>query len=151
MSWTGLESLLDITRNNAIRFFIPYVLAKQPQGLLQGQQRDIRQTPKYNQQTKLLIRMIMGYGYRESYRELFKELKVLPFSSQNIFYLLLFVVNNKDYFVSNAVYNNISISQRSDLHLPQVTLAMHQKGVYYSGIKIFNGLPKTMKIYLQQA
>jgi hypothetical protein len=31
------------------------------------------------------------------------------------------------------------------LHLPQVTLAMYQKGVNYSGIKIFNGLPKALK------
>ena len=33
----------------------------------------------------------------------------------------------------------------NDLHLPQVSLAMYQKGVYYPGIKIFNGLPKAIK------
>jgi hypothetical protein len=41
--------------------------------------------------------------------------------------------------------------KKRDLHLPQVTLAMHQTGVYYSGIEIFNGLPKAIKTYLQQA
>ena len=30
-------------------------------------------------------------------------------------------------------------------HLPQATLAMYQKGVYYSGIKVFNGLPRALK------
>jgi len=50
----------------------------------------------------------MGYGYRETCRELFKELKILTLSSQYIFSLLLFVVNNKNYFVSNSVYHNIN-------------------------------------------
>jgi hypothetical protein len=40
---------------------------------------------------KRVIRIIMGYGYRESCREY-------------IFSLLLFIVNNRDYFVSNNEY-----------------------------------------------
>jgi len=63
----------------------------------------------------------MGYGYRESCRELFKELKILTLSSQYIFCLLLFVVNNRDYFVSNNVYRNINTRRKNDLHLPQVS------------------------------
>jgi hypothetical protein len=35
--------------------------------------------------------------------------------------------------------------KKNDLHLPQVSQAMYQKGVFYSGIKIFNGLPKALK------
>jgi hypothetical protein len=88
----------------------------------------------------------MGCGYRETC----KELQILPRSSQYIFYLVLCVVNNRDYFVSSVVYYNNNTRQTSDLHLHQVTIAMHQKGVYYSGIKIFNGLPKAIKTYLQQ-
>jgi len=63
----------------------------------------------------------MGCGYRESCKELFKELKILALSSQCIFSLLLFVVSNRDCFVSNSVYNNINTKQRNDLHLSQVT------------------------------
>jgi hypothetical protein len=48
---------------------------------------------------KRVIRIIMGYGYRESCRELFRELKILTLSSQYILSLLLFVVNNRYYFV----------------------------------------------------
>jgi hypothetical protein len=48
---------------------------------------------------KRVIRIIMGYGCRESCTELFEELKILTLSSQYIFSLLLFVVNNRDYFV----------------------------------------------------
>ena len=72
----------------------------------------------------------MGYVYSETCRKLFKELKTLTLSSQYIFSLLLFVVNNRDYFVSNSVYHNINTRQKNYLHLPQVHLAMYQKGVY---------------------
>ena len=59
--------------------------------------------------------------------------------------MLLFVANNRNYFVSNNVYHNINTSRKNYLHLPHVSLAMYQKGVYYSVIKIFNGLPKAIK------
>jgi hypothetical protein len=52
---------------------------------------------------KRVIRIIMGYGYRESCRELFKELKISTLSSHYIFSLLLLVVNNRDYFVTNII------------------------------------------------
>jgi hypothetical protein len=35
---------------------------------------------------------IMGYGYRESCRELFKELKILTLSSQYILFILFVIV-----------------------------------------------------------
>ena len=46
----------------------------------------------FKMQKRVVIRVIMGCGYRESCRELFKELKILPLSSQYIFTLLLLVV-----------------------------------------------------------
>jgi hypothetical protein len=59
----------------------------------------------------------------------------------------LFVFNNRDYFVSNSVHHNINTQQRHDLHLPHLSLAKYHKQVYYSGIKIFNGLPKKIKYF----
>jgi hypothetical protein len=76
---------------------------------------------------KRVIRIMMGCGYRESCRELFKELKILPLSSQYTFSLLLFVVNNRDYFVSNSAYHSNNTRQRNYLHLLWVTLTMCQK------------------------
>jgi hypothetical protein len=61
---------------------------------------------------KRVMRIIMGYGYRESCRVLFKELKLLTLSSQYIFSLLLFIVSIRDYFVSNSVYHNINTRQK---------------------------------------
>ena len=94
---------------------------------------------------KKVIRIIMGCGYRESCRELFKELKILTLSSPYIFSLLLFVVNKRDYFVSNSVYHNINTRPKKKLCLPQLSMSRYQKGVYNSGINIFNGLPKASK------
>jgi len=50
-----------------------------------------------------------------------------------------------NYFTPNSVFNDRNTRHRNDLHLPQETLAMYQKGVYYLGIKIFNGLPRALK------
>jgi hypothetical protein len=51
---------------------------------------------------KRVIRIIMGYGYRESCRELLKELK-LTHSSQYIVSLLLFVVNNYSNYLCSLI------------------------------------------------
>jgi hypothetical protein len=94
---------------------------------------------------KRVIRILVGYGCREYCRQLFKELKILTLLSQYIFSLLLFVVNNRDYFVSNSVYDNINTRWKNYLHLPYISLAIYQKGVYYSCIKIFTGFPKQLR------
>jgi len=78
-------------------------------------------------------------------RELFKDWKILTLLSQYIFSLLLFTVNNRDYFLSNSVYHNINTRRKNYLHSPQVSLGMNQKGIYYSGITIFNGVPNAIK------
>jgi len=94
---------------------------------------------------KRVIRTMMGCGYRESCRKLFVELKILSLATQYIFSLLLFVVNI-NYFIPSSLYRDSNTRHRNDLHLPQATtLAMYQKGVYYSGINVFNGLPRTLK------
>ena len=78
---------------------------------------------------KRVLRMMVGAGYRDSCRELFKELKILTLSSQYILSLLLFVVQNRGYFTSNSSFHNINTRQKNDLHLPQVSLTVYQKGV----------------------
>jgi len=60
--------------------------------------------------------------------------------------LLLFVVQNKNFFLTNNENHNIDTSQRNNLYLPQANLAIYQKGAYYLGIKIFNNLPLEIKI-----
>jgi len=84
-------------------------------------------------------------GHRESCRILFVELKILPLASQYIFSLQLFVVNNMNYFIPNSVFYDSNTRHRNDLHLPQTTLAMYKKAVYYLGINVLNGLSRALK------
>jgi hypothetical protein len=45
----------------------------------------------------------------------------------------------------NSFYEQINTRYKLDLHVPLVNLSKVQKGVYYSGIKLFNSLPLSIK------
>jgi hypothetical protein len=87
-----------------------------------------------------------GCGNRVSYRNLFKKLEILPLTSQYMLSLLMFVVKNKNFLLTNNENHNIDTRQRNNLYLPQTNLTIYQKGAYYSEIKIFNNLPLEIKI-----
>jgi hypothetical protein len=55
--------------------------------------------------------------------------------------LLMFVVPNKNLFSTSIANHNLDTRQRNNLDLPQANLTIHQKGVYYLGLIIFNNLP----------
>jgi len=86
-----------------------------------------------------------GCGNRVSCRNLFKKLNILPLTSQYMLSLLMFVVQNKNFFLTNNESHNIDTRQRNNLYLPQPILTIYQKGAYYLGIKIFNNLPLEVK------
>jgi len=87
-----------------------------------------------------------GCGNRVSCRNLFRKLEILPLTSQYMLSLLMFVVQNKNFFITNNKNHNIDTRQRNYLYLPQANLNIYQKGAYYSGIQIFNNLPLEIKI-----
>jgi hypothetical protein len=103
------------------------------------------QSPVIFKMQERVIGILMEIGYRESCRGLFKDLKILPFSLQYILSLLLFVVLNRCYFAPNSVSHNFNTRQRNNLHLSHVSLTMYQRGVFYSGIGVFNALPSPVK------
>ena len=78
-------------------------------------------------------------------REHFKNLKILPLQSHYILSLLLFVIDNGDYFKVNSEIHNINTRNKSKLHLPISNLSVYQKGTYYTGIRVFNSLPSQKK------
>jgi hypothetical protein len=59
--------------------------------------------------------------------------------SQYTFSLLTFVTNNRDHFLIHSEIRSINTRYSYNLHLPIANLNIYQKGVYYLGIKIFNG------------
>jgi hypothetical protein len=94
------------------------------------------------------IRIIMGCSNRESCRNWFKELNILPLMSQYTLSLLTFVSNNKGQNFTHCEILHTNTRHTSNLHSRRTQMNIYQKGVYYSGIKIFNCLPQDIKTYI---
>ena len=94
---------------------------------------------------KGIVRIITNSDNKDSCHNLFKKLCVLPLQSQYILSLLMFVVKNKDLFKTNSDIHSFNTRFNHDLHIPIANLAVFQKGVRYSGIKVYNHLPLTLK------
>ena len=87
----------------------------------------------------------MNSNRNVSCRQLFKDLNILPIQSQYIYSVLLFVTKNNNQFLSNSQVHKINKRQTFDLYVPTANLTIYQKGVCYSGIKIYNHLPTAIK------
>jgi hypothetical protein len=95
---------------------------------------------------KKIIRIMAGCRYRGSCRKLFINLEVLPLPSQYIFFfLLMFMIRNRNQFLINPEVHHINTRQHANFHQPSVNVAKYQKGVYYLGVKVFNALPFYIK------
>ena len=94
---------------------------------------------------KRVIRIITQLRMRDSCRDLFKTLGILPLYSQYIFSISIFVLKNRYLFTTNNQIHNLHTRFKTNLHPPIAHLTKFQKGAYYSGIKIFNNLPSEIK------
>jgi len=94
---------------------------------------------------KRAIGIIIGARNNDSCREFFKILKILPLSAQFIYSLLMSVVNNRNLLLDNAELYTIKTTNSYNLHPPLSHLTKYQKGVHYTGIRIFNHLPTSIK------
>jgi hypothetical protein len=86
-----------------------------------------------------------GVKSRVSCGKLFQKFNILPLASEIILCLLPYVVENLDKFQRNTDVHNLNTRHKYDLHIPNTNLTKYQKGVYYTGIKLFNNLPPTIK------
>ena len=59
--------------------------------------------------------------------------------------LLIFVVKNTNFFKTNSDVHGFNTRSHYDFNIPAANLAVFQKGVWYSGIKIYNHPPQTLK------
>jgi hypothetical protein len=74
-----------------------------------------------------------------------QRIKNLTFLLSIIFSLLLFVINNNEVFPTNNEIHSICTRHSDNLHPPLLHLTKAQKGVYFSGIKVYNSLPQSIK------
>ena len=59
--------------------------------------------------------------------------------------MLIFVIKNRDLFLLNSEIYDINTRFKHNLHLPSTNLTLVQKGVLYSGSRIYNHLPAHIK------
>jgi len=93
---------------------------------------------------KRIIRIMADAHPRTSCRRLFKKLEILTVPSQYICSLMSFFVGNQEKFQTNSSVHNINTRNKHHLHRPVANLFCFQKGVSYSGIRIFNSLPRSI-------
>jgi hypothetical protein len=67
-------------------------------------------------------------------------------STSQLILALIIIVDNMEKSQANSHIHSISIRYRYNLHVPHTDLSKCQKGVYYSGIKLFSKLPPNNKI-----
>jgi hypothetical protein len=94
---------------------------------------------------KRVVRIITKSCSRVSCHQLFKQLEILPLQSQYILSTLLFVKKINNLYATNQNFHTINTRYNLDLHLPTCNLTLYHKGAYFSGIKLFNHLPQTLK------
>jgi hypothetical protein len=96
---------------------------------------------------KRVIRLITNSYRRESCRPLFKKLEILTLFSQYILSVLVYLTNNMHLFTYNREIYSINTRNSCNLHLKSTNLSVVQKGVVYSGCKLFNSLPIHLKAH----
>jgi hypothetical protein len=90
---------------------------------------------------KRIIRIMSGLRSRDFCKNEFNNLKILLLVSVYIFFA---VVNNTElYYTISQIHINMRHS--FDLYQPHSNLISYQKGAYYFGIRLFNGLPLHVK------
>jgi hypothetical protein len=78
-------------------------------------------------------------------RDLFKTMEILPFYSQYIFPLLMYLVQNKHLFTKNLEVHNHDSRSANNFHITVSNLTKYQKGAHYTWIKIFYHVPTHIK------
>jgi hypothetical protein len=70
--------------------------------------------------------------------------------SQYIYSLLLFIISNKNLFFANGEIHEYRTRVYKDIHMPAVNLTKYKKGPYITGIKVFNCLPQSIKMLVNE-
>jgi hypothetical protein len=86
---------------------------------------------------KRIIRVMSGLRPNYSFRDAFKEWRILPLQSQYIFSLLIFVVNSMESYHLTSQIHGFNTRRNFYLYCPQTNLTIYQRGPYYDRITLF--------------
>jgi hypothetical protein len=91
---------------------------------------------------KRIIRIMTGCRSRDSCRDLFIDLKILPQPSLYIYHLILFLNKNNELYTTNNEIHNYCTRQHRNLRQPAASLAQYQNGVLYRGVRMYSSIYK---------
>ena len=94
---------------------------------------------------KRVIRIITSSRMRDSCRELFKELEILPLYSQYIFSISIFVIENKHLFYTNNQIHSIHTIFKTNVHPPTANLTKFQTQCTTLQLKFLTTFLTTLK------
>lgn len=95
---------------------------------------------------KRCLRNVFQMHYRESCRNVFINNRILTLVSMYILDAVLFVKDNVDLFQDNQLNHLYDTRHKSNLISEKCNFAYIQKNVQFSIVKIFNFLPKTVRV-----
>ena len=85
-----------------------------------------------------------GEEPRASCRSLFRKLGILPVPCQYILSLMLFIIDNPNNFLTGLEIHGLHTRSKNKLFIPNAHFTSAQKGITYSGTKIYNSLPSSI-------
>lgn len=94
---------------------------------------------------KYAIRIIANKSRRTTCRPLFKDLGIMPLATAYLFQIIKFVNKNNHLFNENCSMHDHFTRNNMMLRVDKHTLSKYEKGIHYSGIKLFNALPKRIR------
>ena len=94
---------------------------------------------------KKCIRILANANPKASCRILFRKLNIMTIYAQYIYSLALHTVSNMHLFIANDEIHGYETRANKDLHRPSPNSTKYTKGPYYTAIKVYNHLPRSLK------
>jgi len=94
---------------------------------------------------KKCIRILANANTKASCRILFRKLNIMTIYAQYIYSLALHTVSNMHLFIANGEIHRYETRANKDLHRPSPNSTKYTKGPYYTAIKVYNHLPRSVK------
>jgi hypothetical protein len=92
---------------------------------------------------KRTVRIIAGVKSRNSCRNLFMNVGILPLACEYMFTWITFVVNNQKLY--RKIQQNVNSRDRYHLLRPIANVSCFRNSAYYLGINIFNSIPSSLR------
>jgi len=85
-----------------------------------------------------------GVEPRATCRGLIRKVEILPVPCQYIRSLLLFIIDNPNNFQTGLEVHGLHTRSKNQLFIPIANFTSVQKGITYTGIKIYSSLPSNI-------